>query len=321
MTTSLIQKSELKISMPFKYIKKGITFLFCTTAKTAKSSIKKGIRLTGKTVGRIIWDTKLENLYAQTRHNKHICIGIGLIWLFLFSWLGYKVYQTIPANTDMAVSLSSSMYSLLAAICLFCLLRDIKRCAVWNKRENIRETIISYPTEALKQFLSAQTLTPQQKELLYTRISSCDDNKKIICAYEEIVLKEMDKEADKIVEKYAGATGISCAVSPKWSWDYLLAIAVFSKMLFDIAKAYRVKLSLSTFISVFIFGLAILAASTMITQGIKQITEKNQAIIALSGGVGAWISGKIIELAIPCCAMGTLGYALQYALRPIKPHK
>lgn len=283
-----------KISRPFRYI-------------------KKGIKATGKTAGAMMWDNKLENLYTQTKNNKYIKTGVTLLWLFLFSWVGYKLYTVGEAKTLKAG------YILPAALLLYYFLRDMMRIASWQKREHIREEIIVCKPEEIKAFLLKQNLPVKQKEILHQKFQEANNSLEIIDIYEELVLCEIDKKAEEIVKKYSKAVGIGSVVSPRFSWDYILSVLAFSKMLLEIAEAYRVKLSLKTFISVFIFGLAIISASTLITQAIKQITEKNQSAIALLGGVGAWLVSKLIELAIPYYTIGAVGYAIQYTLRPIKP--
>ncbi len=309
-------KIRQTIARPFRYIKNGTTAIFCGT----QSGIKKTIRATGKAAGSVIWDNKLENLYAKTQNNKYIKAGVGLLWLFLFSLIGYKAYAEISKNAAEPLSMSLAGYLLFAAFAFFYFCRDMIRNTSWQQRENIREGIKVCALEKLKSFLLTQNLTAKQKEILSEKFRYAVTNREIIDVYEEIVLREMDKKAEEIVERYSKIVGIGSAVSPRLSWDYLISVLAFSKMLLEIAKAYRVSLSLKTFVSIFIFGLAIISASTIITQAIKQITEKNQSAIALLGGAGAWVISKIVELAIPYYTIGAVGYAIQYTLRPIKPY-
>ncbi len=319
MTMNLAQKIGANISRPFRYIKKGVANLVFGAANSTRSGIKKTIRATGKAAGSMIWDNKLEKLYVETQNNKYVKIGAGLVWLFLFSWIGYKIY-TVEISAETTVSLSLAGYLLLASGAVYCFCRDMIRNTSWQQRENIREGIKVCALEKLKSFLLTQNLTAKQKEILSEKFRYAVTNREVIDVYEEIVLREMDKKAEEIVERYSKIVGIGSAVSPRLSWDYLISVLAFSKMLLEIAKAYRVSLSLKTFVSIFIFGLAIISASTIITQAIKQITEKNQSAIALLGGAGAWVISKIVELAIPYYTIGAVGYAIQYTLRPIKPY-
>lgn len=309
-----------KIRLPFKSIRTGLARLFFGAAKSAQTGLKKGICLTGKTAGRLIWDKKLENFYMETQNNIYIKTGVALAWLGLLSWFACKICMSFPTNADTVDSLPFFCYLFAAAGVFLYFLSDMRRLALWNKRENIKDQMLTYTPEQLKQILLTQNLPTCRLDQLIERFKNLSKNKDILNTYEDVVLYEMDEQAAKVVERYSKAAGIGSAVSPKWSWDYLLAMIAFSKMLSNIAKIYRVKLSLRTFISLFVFGLGIIAVSTIITQGIKQITEKNQSFIAIFGGAGAWIASKIIELALPCCTMGAVGYAIQYVIRPIKPY-
>lgn len=318
MSTEIIQNIGKKICTPFRYVSKGSARLLHHTAKTVQAGIKRSLRCTGDAAGRAIWNNKFESLYADIQNNIYIKTGVGLIWLLLFVWVGYNIYVYFP-TTNNEFFFSFTGYLLAAGLILYCFLRDIVCTAVWHKREQIKENISSATPEMLKKFLLAQKLPVCQKVLLAEKFNAITDNKLIAAAYEEIILNEMDNKVDIIIEKYSKAGGICCAVSPRYSWDYLLTIVAFAKMLLEIAKVYQVKLSVKTFICVFIFGITIIAASVILTRGIKQITDKNQAAIAMFGGIGAWLAGKIIEIAIPCCTLNAVGYAVRYALRPLKP--
>lgn len=308
-----------KIIQPFRYIKKGTENLFFGAARSTQIGIKKGLKVTGKAAGSIIWDNKLDKLYAEIQNNKYIKISIEFLWGILFSWIGYKIYTILFMESNAELSLFAASYLLLAIGVLFYFWRDISRLTAWHKRENIKKQINICEPEMLKKFLLRQNLTTKQKVLLNEKLKQSFENKEILDIYEKNVLCEMDKKTEEIIERYSTAVSIGSTITPRLSWDYIISILAFSKMLLEIAKAYKVRLSLRTFISIFIFGLAIISASAIITQGVKRITEKNQSVIALLGGIGAWLASKIIELAIPYYTIGTVGYAIQYILRPIKP--
>ncbi len=319
MSTKIMRNIGKTICRPFKYIGKGAAGMLRGAAKSTQKGIKKGIRNTGEAAGRMIWDNKFESLYAEIQNNIYIKTGVGLIWLLLFVWAGYNVYAHFPANANKAFSFSFAGYTLAAVLILCCFLRDVVCMAAWHKRGRIRENITSFAPERLKKFLLAQKLPAFQKTELAKKFVTCKDNKTIVAAYEETILNEMDDKADAIIEKYSKTAGIGNFVSPRWSWDYLLTVAAFAKMLCEIAKVYQVRLSVKSFVCVFVFGMAVIAASVLLARGIKQIADKNQTAIAMVGGIGAWLAGKIIGIAIPCCTLGAIGYAVRYAFRPLKP--
>jgi len=326
MNKNILKVALYQPTLPIRTVKMVATGGLTVIKSVYNASKKLGI-VTGKKACKVMYDKKIQALYEKYKNNGFCKLISMFVWMLMFLYLGNKIYHTVylelPLSLNKIIKTPNIIgYLILGTAAILYFLKDMLRIVSWEKQDNFKELASYYAykneTGKLQKLLLSQNLASEQKKALKIKFEYCTETFEILNVYNEVVLSEMDKEAEKIIEDYADKASIGNILSPKLSWNYIITIVTFSKMMLEIAKAYRVKLSISTFFMLCIFGVSISTLAAGITNFIKKC--KNAQSEPLLIRFSAWLIGTLCEATTVCTAMSFLGYSIKYVIRPLRPH-
>ena len=241
-----------------------------------------------------------------------------IIWFCftIFLWFGLSCAYSYVEYLK-SISFSNILGLLLAVVSLilvgmlfYVLFNDFLGVITVRKhiksKEYIRQLLHNDEFEKLKNYLlSGVVIETSNKSLLIKKFADAQNSKELLSIYEEVELKASDKQVNAIINKYSLIA--STAAIKDGFFNFLIMTIVFSKMLIDISKEYKIKLGICSFMHVMMMGLIGNSISSVLSNVLgatfKQIPYLN----------------VIVEIGTPIAMMKALGCKVKYAIRPLEP--
>lgn len=303
------KKAKEKISVKAKKAKNKIY----NKAASSKVYIKNKFSLKNNNVYGFIKSLDfIDEGNSNLKYSKIIIFSLLVFTWFILNLLYNYVSYIQDLSFTNILGLPIAIVSFLViALLIYFLVNDIIGVVTLNQQQSFRDKtsklISDNDVNGLKNALLNHKLTgSKQKKKLSDAFSETEDEKYIIEHYENIVLKQTDKEIDKVINKYAGLSSAANLISSKLWLDFLITQIVFSRMLVDIAKIYHIKLGIFSFIKLMMAGLMGVSVSAITTNLIGKVVKKIPVI------------GVVSDIIIPALVMKQLGLKIKYAIRPIE---
>lgn len=246
-----------------------------------------------------------------SNNNKIIWLCFTLfLWFVLHCTYSYIEYLKNISVFNIIGILLAIVSLILIGILFYILCNDFLGIITVSKqiksKEHIRKLIQTNNIAELKNYLlSNKVIENSRKQLLSENFAHINNLTDLLSTYEEIELKEADKKVNSIINKYALIA--STAAVKDGFFNFVIMCIVFSKMLIDIAKTYKIKLGICSFINVMLMGLIGSSISSVLSKVIGATFKQIPYINA------------IVEIGTPIAIMRVLGCKVKYAIRPLEP--
>lgn len=233
------------------------------------------------------------------------------VWLFLYSLCSYTEYLKSLSFFNLFGWLFALVSLILIGFMIFFLLNDFIGITTVSRhirnKEYIRELIQNNQFTELKNFLlSGQIIENNNRDILENAFLSVGNVNELMVIYEEIELKKTDKTINDIINKYSLLA--STAAIKDGYFNFLIMFVIFSKMVIDISKEYKIKLGFCSFFNVMFLGLMGSSLSALTTKVIGTALHQIPGI------------SVFMEVGTPIVIMKVLGCKAKYALRPLDPY-
>ena len=304
-----------KISIKIKDTSKYISEKTEKSSQQAINSIKKSqqfVKDNFQSINASINDFCQPISYTNISSNNKIIWLCFLIFLWFVLSCAYSYIEYLQRiSFSNIIGLMLAVVSFILVLILFYILfNDFLGIRTINEqiksKEHIRKLLQDNNFEGLKNYLlSGGVIETPNKRLLSEKLNNAKDLTDLLSIYEEVELKTADKRVNAIINKYSLIA--STAAIKDGFFNFVIMSIVFSKMLIDIAKEYKIKLGICSFINIMMLGLIGSSISSVLSKVIgatfKQIPYLN----------------VIVEIGTPIAIMKALGCKVKYAIRPLEP--
>ncbi|MDR1694946.1 MAG: YcjF family protein [Lactobacillaceae bacterium] len=300
---------KAKIKAKAKKIKTKVS----DKAKASKAYVKGKVSLKNNNVYGFIKSLDfIDEGNTNLKYSKAVIFALLVFsWFILNLLYNYISYiQNLSFANLLGIPIAIVSF-LVIALLIYFLINDIIGVITLNEQQSFRNKVNKLITDkninGLKNALLNHKLTTSKlKKKLSDLFAGTEDEKAIIENYENLILKQTDKEIDAVINKYAGLSSAANLISSKMWLDFLITQIIFSRMLIDIAKIYRIKLGLCSFFKLMLAGLMGVSVSALTTNLIGKLVKKIPII------------GVASDIVIPALVMKQLGLKIKYTIRPIE---
>lgn len=299
--------------MKIKKFAKNIKDKVKTKVSTTKAYVKNKVSLKNNNVYGFIKSLDfIDEGNTNLKYSKVVIFALLVFsWFILNLLYNYVSYiQNLSFTNVLGVPIAIVSFLVIGLLVYF-LVNDIIGVITLNEqqafRDKVSKLISNGDIKGLKNALLNHKLTgSKQKKKLADAFKDTEDENLIIENFENIILKQTDKEIDSAINKYAGLSSAANLISSKMWLDFLITQIIFSRMLIDIARIYHIKLGICSFMKLMLAGLMGVSVSALTTNIIGKVVKKIPVI------------GVVSDIVIPVLVMKQLGLKIKYTIRPIE---